>query len=105
MPDTLTPPTPTMFRWPSEADWLAAAEAAGFTSTDEDGNTTLVAYTHDRAIDVVGTISRGGEWDDEGNVVEPPTTLDGWHVNYRGPLPDGWDEFAVFPKRPSRVWA
>jgi len=31
--------------------------------------------------------------------------LDGWHVNYRGELPDGWDAYAVWPEQPVRVWA
>jgi hypothetical protein len=47
----------------------------------------------------------GGEWDDEGNVITPPEVLDGWHVNYQGVLPDGWEEFAVYPANPVRVWA
>ena len=88
MPDTLTtteaPAPPTFFRFPDESTWLTAATEAGFIS---DG--TLFAYTHDRAIDVVGAI----------------TDLDGWHVNFAGTLPDGWDEYVVSPEQPVRVWA
>jgi hypothetical protein len=87
-------------RFPDESAWTAAATEAGFLIDD-----TLTAYTHDRAIDVVGAITRGGEWDDEGNVITPPEVLDGWHVNYVGNLPDGWEEFAVYPANPVRVWA
>jgi methylmalonyl-CoA mutase cobalamin-binding subunit len=50
---------------------------------------TLVAYTHDRAIDVVGTIAG----------------MAGFHVNYSGVLPTGWDEFLVAPAAPYRVFA
>jgi hypothetical protein len=85
----------------SDADaWTAAATAAGFIVDD-----TLAAYTHDRAIDVVGAITRGGEYDDEGAVIVAPTVLAGFHVNYSGELPDGWEEFMVTPVEPYRVFA
>ena len=88
-------------RFPDESAWTAAATEAGFLIDD-----TLVAYTHDRAIDVVGTITRGGEYDPEtGDVIVAPEVLPGFHVNFAGELPDGWDEFAVFPANPVRVWA
>ena len=32
------------------------------------------------------------------------TYLDGWHVNYKGTLPEGWDLLEVFPTTPARVW-
>jgi hypothetical protein len=94
-------------RFPDESAWTAAATAAGFFSEpDEDGNTTLAAYTNDHAIDVVGTITRGGEYDPEtGDVIVAPEVLDGWHVNFAGVLPDGWDEFLVTPADPYRVFA
>lgn len=105
MTEELTPGT--FFRFADEAAWTEAATEAGFFSEpDEDGNTTLLAYTNDRAIDVVGVITRGGEWNPEtGEVIVAPTVLDGWHVNYQGVLPDGWDEFLVEPANPARVWA
>ena len=87
-------------RFPDADDWLTAASEAGFMADD-----TLVAYTHDRAIDVVGTITRGGEYDDDGKVLVKPTTLPGFHVNFAGVLPDGWDEFVVAPEQPYRVFA
>ena len=109
------PPVPgPFFRFADEAAWLTAARAAGFMSTvpvyDEEGAETgteevLAAYTADRAIDVIGIITRGGEWDEEGNVIVTPTTLDGWHVNYQGSLPEGWEQYAVTPQQPVRVWA
>ena len=71
-------------RFPDESAWTAAATEAGFLIDD-----TLTAYTHDRAIDVVGEIPE----------------LDGWHVNFAGELPDGWEQYAVSPEQPVRVWA
>jgi hypothetical protein len=49
---------------------------------NEDGEYITASHTH--ALDVIGVITRGGEWDDEGNVITPPEVLDGWHVNYVG---------------------
>ena len=88
-------------RFPDESAWTAAATEAGFLIDD-----TLTAYTHGHAIDVVGTITRGGEYDPEtGDVIVAPEVLDGWHVNFAGTLPDGWDEFLVEPANPYRVFA
>ena len=101
MPDTLTTTAPTMFRFPDEATGLAALEAAGLLT--EDGEYITASHTH--SLDVIGTITRGGEWDDEGNVITLPEVLDGWHLNYQGELPEGWEEFAVYPANPVRKWA
>ena len=88
-------------RFPDADAWTAAATDAGFITDD-----TLVAYTHDRAIDVVGTITRGGEYNPEtGDVIVAPTVLGGFHVNYSGVLPEGWEQFLVAPKQPCRVFA
>jgi len=88
-------------RFPDADAWTAAASEAGFMADD-----TLAAYTHDRAIDVVGTITRGGEYDLEtGEVIVAPTVLAGFHVNYSGVLPETWAEFLVEPAAPYRVFA
>ena len=87
-------------RFPDEEAWLTAAADAGFIVDD-----TLAAYTHDHAIDVVGTITRGGEYDDEGAVIVAPTVLAGFHVNFAGVLPSGWDDYLVTPATPYRVFA
>ena len=88
-------------RFPSQTIGIAALEAAGLLT--EDGFPITASHTH--ALDVIGTIIRGGEWDPEtGEVITPPTVLDGWHVNYRGELPEGWDIYLVNPKHPSRVF-
>ena len=71
-------------RFTDESTWTAAATEAGFLIDD-----TLTAYTHDRAIDVVGQI---------------PET-EGFHVNFSGELPDKWDNYLVEPANPYRVFA
>jgi hypothetical protein len=88
-------------RFPDADAWTAAATAAGFITDD-----TLAAYTQDRAIDVVGTITRGGEYNPEtGAVIVAPTVLAGFHVNFAGDLPETWEEFLVAPEQPYRVFA
>ena len=88
-------------RFPDESAWTAAATEAGFITDD-----TFTAYTHDRAIDCIGKITRGGEYDpDTGEVIVAPTVLAGFHVNYSGDLPESWAEFVVEPAAPYRVFA
>jgi len=99
--EILTPPIGPFFRFPSEEEGMAALEAAGLLT--EDGE--FITASHNHGLDVVGTITRGGEWNEEGNVVVPPTTLDGWHVNLKGEVPEGWEQYAVHPQNPARTWA
>jgi len=100
--ELLTPlPLGPFFRFPDEATGMAALEAAGLLT--EDGDPITASHIH--ALDVIGTISIGGEYDDEGEVLVPPALLDGWHINYSGELPDGWEEYIVNPKNPVRVFA
>ena len=99
--ELLTPPPPTFFRFPDEATGIAALEAAGLVN--EDGG--YITASHNHALDVIGTISRGGEWDEYGNEITPPKVIEGWHVNYRGEVPGEWLQYAVWPKGPARVWA
>jgi len=59
-------------------------------------------------LDVIGTVTEGGEWDpDTGEVIMPPVVLPGWHVNakFTNGLPDGWDTYLVTPASPVRVFA
>lgn len=93
-------------RFPDEATGTAALDAAGLLYTDEDGTTCPITASHTHALDVIGPISIGGTYDPEtGDVITPPTLLPGWHCNYIGELPDGWDQYVVTPEQPVRVWA
>lgn len=103
---TPLPPSGPFFRFPDESTGMAALDAAGLLYTDEDGNTHPITASHTHALDVIGPIYRGGEYDPEtGEVITPPTLLDGWHVNYLGDLPEGWDACAVSPEQPVRMFA
>jgi hypothetical protein len=93
-------------RFPDEFTGMAALDAAGLTTTNEDGDTMVLTASHTHALDVVGPIYKGGTYDpDTGEVITPPVLLSGWHVNYIGELPEGWDQYVVAPKHPVRVFA
>ena len=93
-------------RFPDEKTGMAALDAAGLLFTDEDGNTSPITASHAHALDVIGPISIGGTYDAEtGDVITPPTLLPGWHCNYIGELPDGWEQYLVTPEQPVRVFA
>ena len=89
------------FRFDSQEQFRSLAAAEGLIATDE----TLITGGHGWALDEVGVISEGGEWDPEtGEVITPPTVLDGWHINTVGIDPEPWQEYKVNPKHPVRVF-
>jgi len=63
----------------SRAQANTLLESAGLQVASDDGYMPAdgVSIYH------VGVISTGGEWDEEGNEIVPPVTIDGWHVNLR----------------------
>lgn len=78
----------------------------GFTQIDENDQEKIITASHQWAIDCIGPIYQGGIYDPEtGEVITPPVLLNGWHVNYIGELPDGWDAYVVTPEQPVRVFA
>lgn len=97
----------TFIRFPDETTGMAALTAAGLYVEPIGNNPGYFRQAdHDFALDVVGAITEGGTWDREtGEELVPPTVLDGWHVNYIGQLPDGWDQYVVTPQSPYRVFA
>lgn len=104
MIDDLTTAAPVgpFFRFPDEATGMAALEAAALLN--EDGE--FITASHEHSLDVIGVITRGGEYDPEtGDVITPPTVLSGWHLNLQGKIPNGWEHYAVYPRNPVRVWA
>lgn len=88
-------------RFPDAETGMTALDAAGLLT--EDGNPITASHSH--ALDVIGTITTGGEWDEDGKVITKPTVLNGWHVNYSGELPEDWEQYAVTPAEPVRVFA
>jgi hypothetical protein len=106
-----TPPVPgPFFRFTDEVAWVTAAKAAGFyvTVTNDEGveSEVLQAYTRDHAIDVIGVLyNDDGVYNEEGEVITPPTVMPGWHINYLGDLPEGWESYEVSPESPCRIFA
>jgi hypothetical protein len=104
-------------RFADQSAWEAAGEAAGFRINNaapseadpeilEDRYTWLY-YTHDWSIDDIGIIYNNDAIidPDTGEVTSPATPMEGWHVNFIGTLPEGWDEYLVAPRNPRRVFA
>jgi hypothetical protein len=89
-------------RFPDAETGMKALDDAGLL----DGDLQFITASHDHALDVIGTITTGGEYDAEtGDVITEPVTLDGWHVNYQGDVPEEWLQYVVAPENPVRVWA
>ena len=90
------------YRFPSRAKFRSLAADEGLLT--EDGE--LITNSHTHAIDEIGVISKGGEYDPEtGDVITPPTVLTGWHVNVIGDLaPELWDRYLVVVNHPARVF-
>ena len=86
-------------RFDSEESAIQLFKDAGFVQDE-----IVVLNSHTHSIDIVGQIIRGGEWDEDGNVIVQPEVLDGWHVNFQGDLPEAWIPFLVEPKNPSRMF-
>lgn len=81
-------------RFPNEQAFLDAIAPY----LDEEGNLALPN------IDIIGTIYEGGTYDDEGNVIEPPVAIDGWHVNALE-IPDDWQGYVIDrPNNPYRIY-
>jgi hypothetical protein len=94
------------FRFPDEETGWQKLAKAGLTTISEDDKLTPITASHTHALYVIGPIYIGGKYDpDTGEVIEPPILLEGWHINYLGPLPDGWEQYAVHPRQPRAVFA
>ncbi len=89
------------YRFPDEATFITSCEALGWASEG-----VLSAYTHDRAIDVLGPVqTTPGTYDEEGVELTPPVIDARHHINFQGEAPEEWDEYLVVANSPSRIWA
>jgi hypothetical protein len=87
------------YRFNSRNQFRTLAAAEGLVVDNE-----LITASHTFAIDEIGTITEGGTYDAEGEVIEAPTVLPGWHVNYAGEPPEAWDQFLIIVNSASRVF-
>jgi hypothetical protein len=88
------------YRFPNKATFRTLASAEGLLTEDDE----LITASHTFAIDEVGILTEGGSYDAEGEVIEAPTVLPGWHVNYAGEPPEAWDEHLIVVNSASRVF-
>jgi hypothetical protein len=104
-------------RFADKDAWETAASNAGFrtkTSAPSQNNPeelerqwTWLYYTHEWAIDDVGILYDNDAVIDPETfeLITPPTPMEGWHVNFIGMLPEGWDQYLVAPRNPRRMFA
>ena len=105
----------TYLRFPSQEVWKQAAQAVGIlnvvnvgTEEQPDLQEQWSYYTHEWACDEVGTIyDDNGVYDpDTGEVVTPPTPMEGWHINFKADsLPSPLESYLVSPQSPYRKFA
>ena len=88
------------FKFPNKAQFRTLAAAEGLLTEDDE----LITASHTFAIDEVGTLTEGGTYDADGEVIEAPTVLPGWHVNTQGLAPEAWDAHLIIVNSASRVF-
>ena len=94
--------TMNCYRFESREQFRTLAAAEGLVN--EDGHLILCSHTH--SLDEVGVIYHGGTFDEQGEVIEPPVAMPGWHVNThtQGLAPEAWDPFLCIVNHPVRVF-
>jgi hypothetical protein len=88
------------------SDHQAAHDAAGGAGyLDDDGE--LVSLGHNGALDIIGTATAPGTYDEQGNELTPPIVLPGFFVNLAipGPLPRTLAPFRVAYGSGGRIFA
>ena len=89
------------YKFPTRAKFRSLAAAEGLVTADGE----LITNSHTHAIDEIGVISKGGEYDPEtGEAITPPVALLGWHVNTLRLAPEAWDRYLVVVNHPARVF-
>lgn len=98
-------------KFSTEQEAFQAFQEAGYTSQDEEGNEFVISATHDYCVDLVGTITKGGKWEYQGEefiTIEEPIVLEGYHANVRilkGDIADNLRAFVIDnPKTPYRIF-
>ena len=91
-------------RFPDKQTAEDLLKIAGFYTEESQ---TFKQADHHFALDIIGDIyETPGTYDPEtGEDPTPPVKLPGYHVNYIGTLPEGWEQYLVNPVNPHRVFA
>ena len=89
------------YRFPDRDTFVASCEALLWASEG-----VVTHYTHDRAIDEVGSIETlPGTYDEEGVELTTPTYDNRHHINFQGTPPVEWDEYLIEVDTPLRIFA
>jgi hypothetical protein len=88
------------YRFSSRAKFRTLAAAEGLLTEDDE----LITASHTFAIVEIGLLYEGGTYDAEGEVIEAPTVLPGWHVNFAGDPPEAFDQFLIIVNSASHVF-
>jgi hypothetical protein len=90
------------YKFPDQTEFRILAAKEGLLTEENE----LITGGHGWSLLDIGTITRGGEWDPEtGEVITPPTVLDGYHVNTTTSFaPEAWDPYLVVVNHPAYVW-
>ena len=95
-------------RFPDEESFRSAASIAELYIAPQ-GNRPgwCNQYDLDHAMDIVGVIYNDDAIIDPETfeMISPATPKEGWHINFIGTLPEGWEQYLVFPIAPYRVFA
>lgn len=92
--------TMNCYRFESREQFRTLAAAEGLLTDDGE----LITCTHDYSLDEVGVIFHGGTFDEQGEVIEPPVAIPGWHVNTQALAPEAWDQYLCVVNHPVRVF-
>jgi hypothetical protein len=88
--------------WQANVELEDAGPDAGMVPVTVDSGTLIMADMG-HAFDILGTLVVPPRDADGGIVPDGGSeTLDGWHVNFSGILPDEWTGYIVDPKHPVR---
>ena len=88
--------------WQADIEMVDAGADAGLEPVTLDSG-TLIMSNMGHAFDILGTLVVPRRDADGGIVPDGGSeTLDGWHVNFSGILPDQWRVFVVEPDNPVR---
>jgi len=88
--------------WQANLEFEDAGPDAGMVPVTVDSGTLIMADMG-HAFDILGTLVVPRRDGDGGIVPDGGSeTLDGWHVNFSGILPDEWVQYVVEPDNPVR---
>lgn len=88
--------------WQANVEMQDAGPDAGMAPVEVDSGTLIMADMG-HAFDILGTLVVPRRDADGGIVPDGGSeTLEGWHVNFSGILPDAWVQYVVEPDNPVR---